>query len=91
MKYPLTFYVKSLPPTFAGMANGPVIRILEKYKDDAGLHAHELTHVRQWVLSLGLHSLLYLLSDRYKLWAEVQAVHAWCRRCFRAWPNFLTG
>jgi hypothetical protein len=48
MTYPLTFYVKSLPPGVGGTANGPVIRILEKYKDDAGIHAHELCHVLQW-------------------------------------------
>lgn len=69
----LTFYVDSLPDGFAGKANGPVIRILKKYKDDQGLLAHEKVHVRQWWMTLGLHSILYLLSDRYKLWAEVEA------------------
>jgi hypothetical protein len=73
MKYPFAFYVKSLPPNVGGMANGPVIRILEKYRDDVGLYKHELMHVKQWFMTLGLHSIFYLLSDRYKLWAEVQA------------------
>lgn len=46
--YPLTFFVKSLPPNIGGCANGPVIRILEKYKTDEGLYKHELEHVKQW-------------------------------------------
>ena len=48
MNYPLTFYVKSLPPGVGGTVNGPVIRILEKYKDDVGIHAHEMCHALQW-------------------------------------------
>ena len=72
MRWPLTFIVKSLPGNAGGVANGPVIRILEKYKDDEGIYRHELHHVKQWFFTLGLHSFLYLLSDRYKLWAEVQ-------------------
>ena len=50
MTYPLTFYVKSLPPGVGGCSNGPVIRILEKYRNDTGLHQHELTHVKQWAV-----------------------------------------
>ena len=73
MKYPLTFYVDSLPPNVGGCANGPVIRILKKYKGDEGLLRHELIHVFQWVFSLGLHSILYRVSDWYKLGAEVAA------------------
>lgn len=34
--YPLVFYVKTLPPGVGGCANGPVIRILEKYRGDEG-------------------------------------------------------
>ena len=46
--YPLTFFVKSLPPNVGGEARGPVIRILEKYRNDEGLYRHELEHVKQW-------------------------------------------
>lgn len=49
MRYPLTFYVQSLPPDVGGCANAFVIRILEKYKNDEGIYQHELTHVKQWV------------------------------------------
>ena len=48
--YPLTFYVKTLPPDVGGCSNGPVIRILEKYRNDKGLHQHELVHVKQWAM-----------------------------------------
>jgi hypothetical protein len=61
--YPLTFFVKSLPPDVGGCANGPVIRILEKYRDDEGLYRRELTHVKQWAtfawLSIPLAYALY--------------------------------
>jgi hypothetical protein len=46
--YPLTFFVKSLPPDIGGSANGPVIRILESNRHDEGLYKHELEHVKQW-------------------------------------------
>jgi hypothetical protein len=37
MTHPLTFYVKSLAPGTSGEARGPVIRILEKYRNDRGI------------------------------------------------------
>lgn len=73
MAYLLTFYVKSLPPNVGGCANGPVIRILEKYRNDRGIYEHELVHVRQWFRTLGVHSLLYLFSKRYRFLSEVEA------------------
>lgn len=73
MKYPLTFYVKSLPPGVGGCANGPIIRILDKYRNDQGIYAHELVHCKQWFLTLSIHSFLYLLVPKYRLWSEVQA------------------
>lgn len=48
--WPLTFYVKSLPPDVGGTANGPVIQILEKYRDDKGIYWHEVEHVQQWAI-----------------------------------------
>jgi hypothetical protein len=49
------------------------IRVKPKYKSDRGLLEHEKTHVRQWIFTLGLHSLLYLFSSKYKLYSEIQA------------------
>jgi hypothetical protein len=61
--YPLTFYTKTLPPNVGGCANGPVIRLLEKYRHDEGLYRHELLHVKQWAtfawLSIPLAYALY--------------------------------
>jgi hypothetical protein len=66
MTYPLTFYVKSLPPNVGGCANGPVIRILDKYRHDDGIYRHELLHVKQWfvwsLLSIPVAYVLYQLA-----------------------------
>lgn len=44
------FYVAHLPDGRGGEARGPIVRILDKYRGDAGIHAHELEHVRQFWL-----------------------------------------
>lgn len=46
MNYYWLKLVKDLPNGFGGTAQGPLIKILSKYKDDAGLIEHEKTHVR---------------------------------------------
>lgn len=100
----ITIYTDNLPANVGGRANGPVVRIKPQYRNDAGIRAHELVHVKQWYvgvligvalaallyfvpvlvawrqfwpIALGvgasLHSLAYLASDSYKLWAEVHA------------------
>lgn len=56
----------------AGTTREPLIFIRPEFKGDAGLPAHEQTHVKQWFRTLGLHLFLYLLSDRYKLDCEVK-------------------
>jgi len=64
MTYPLTFYVKSLSPNTGGEARGPIIRILEKYRGDVGIHRHEIVHVGQWaVLSLLGLPIAYILHQ----------------------------
>lgn len=73
MRYPLTFYVQQLSPDVGGCANGPIIRILEKYRNDAGIYQHELVHVKQWFITFGIHNLLYMLFDWYRLVSEVEA------------------
>lgn len=53
MRYPsITIYTDRLPPNVGGCANGPVVRILSKYRDDTGIHAHEAEHVRQWYIGV---------------------------------------
>jgi hypothetical protein len=93
----LTFITDRLPPGTGGSANGFVIRIRPKYAQDAGIKAHELEHVRQWWVTLGLHSLLYLFFKRYRLWSEIRAYRvqlsfeadpqrkAYKRELFRKW------
>lgn len=70
----MTFYTdRFIPANSAGCARGPVIFIRPKYRDDIGLLRHEECHVRQWWHTLGLHSILYLVSKAYRLKAEVEA------------------
>ena len=68
----LLFYTDKLPEGFAGCANAFVVRIRPAYKDDVGLGVHEAQHILQWWYSLGFSSILYLLSKRFRLWAEVK-------------------
>lgn len=46
------------------------------YADDAGLLAHELTHVRQWWRRPLSHGKRYARSEVYRLNAEVEAFRA---------------
>ena len=72
----LLCYTDRLPSGFKGAANGPFVRIKKSSKNDFGLHVHEETHVRQFYMTLSLHSYLYLLYKPYRQWAEVKAFHA---------------
>ena len=70
----MIFYTnRFVPKGAAGCARGPIIFIRPEYRNDAGLLAHEKTHRAQWFLTFGLHSFLYLLAERYRLWSEVEA------------------
>lgn len=74
LKFPhLIFYTDRMPDDFGGMANGPIIRIRPKYKDDKGLYRHEYEHVRQWYISLFTHGILYKFVRRYRKWSEAKA------------------
>lgn len=71
MKYYLVKVTEALPSGFGGTAQGPLIKLLSKYKDDTGLLEHEKTHVRQWyaVLAIGLLlSTLLTLLVSLSLW-----------------------
>lgn len=61
MKYYLIKLATRLPNGFGGTAQGPLIKLLTKYKDDVGLIEHEKTHVRQWYAVLGIGLLLCTL------------------------------
>jgi len=65
-------YTDDMPEWKAGYSKVWFIGIRPAYKDDKGLEAHEVEHVRHWWYSLGFSSILYLLSKRFRLWAEAQ-------------------
>jgi len=46
-------YTDSMPGWKAGYSRAWFIGIRPAYKDDKGLEAHEVEHVRQWWYSLG--------------------------------------
>lgn len=52
MKYYLIKCTNSLPNGFGGTTQGPLIKLLPKYKNDVGLIEHEKTHVRQWYAAM---------------------------------------
>ena len=58
-----TIYTDKLPANVGGRATGPIVRIRPKYKDDRGIHEHELVHVRQWytglLIGLAIAALMY--------------------------------
>lgn len=60
-------------PGFAATTRGPLVFIRPEYRQDIGLLEHERVHVRQWLRTLGLHSLLYAVSKAYRLGSEVEA------------------
>ena len=47
-------YTDSIPAGFGGVSYGPYIRILPKYRNDAGIHAHEQVHANQWWAWMGI-------------------------------------
>ena len=71
MKYYFIKYCKYLSNGFGGSTQGPLIKMLTKYKDDSGLLEHEKVHVRQWyallALVLSLSALVTLLVSS-SLW-----------------------
>lgn len=65
-------YTDDMPAWQGGYARAWFVRIRPKHRDDQGLLQHELTHVRQFWRSCGLHGIL-LLFKTYRLKAEVEA------------------
>lgn len=56
----ITIYTDNLPTDVGGCANGPVVRIRTRYRDDTGIHAHEAEHVRQWYVGVLIGALAVL-------------------------------
>lgn len=71
--FPALITYKSPGPPHHGQAFLFYILIAPSYKDDIGLLAHELTHVKQFYRTFCLHGILYALSTAYRLYAELEA------------------
>lgn len=87
-------YVNKIVNGSGGTVQGPFIKILSKYKDDAGLLEHETTHVRQWyvVLTIGLllSTLLTLLvsSSFWPLYGLTPVFHQLLYKFFRPYRRW---
>ena len=76
----LTIYTDNLPDNVGGCANACVVRIRTKYRNDAGIHAHEYEHVRQWWMGV----LIGVLAALAMIGLPVPA------KCSEWWPVALT-
>ena len=81
MKYYLIRQTEKIANGFGGTAQGPLIKILPKYKSDPGLIEHEKTHVRQWYAAMAIALLLCALltfvvsSSLWPLFGLAPVVH----------------
>jgi len=66
-------YTDDMPENTGGYAKAWFVRIRPKYKDDKGIHNHELCHVAQfWKLGI-FHMVIYTWNKSYRLNCEVEA------------------
>ena len=66
-------YTDDMPANQGGYAKAWLIRIRPRYKDDKGIHAHEICHVSQfWKFGI-FHLGLYMWNKAYRLKCEVAA------------------
>jgi len=57
----------------AGRSYGIFILIKPEHKGNEAIIAHELVHCKQFYRTFGIHGILYNISDKYKLKAEIEA------------------
>ena len=70
-------YNDNIPEGMGGTAQAFYIRIRPKYKDDKGIHEHELEHVRQWWVLTIFSAFALLVGAEYlqqPLWIAVASV-----------------
>jgi len=81
MKYYMIKQIEKLANGFGGTAQGPLIKVLTKYKGDTGLIEHEKTHVRQWYTAMAIALLpcalltLVVSSSLWPLFGLAPVVH----------------
>ena len=74
MTLALVFYtLRFIPEKYAGVTLAFLVLIRPSYREDAGLLAHEKTHVRQFWRTFGINMLRYYFSADYRLQAELEA------------------
>lgn len=61
----LVIYTDALPGNMGGMAHTFMVVIRPEYRDDRGLHEHELEHVAQWYAVVAATLLLALAAYQY--------------------------
>jgi hypothetical protein len=66
-------YTDAMDPGVGGYAKRMFVYIRTQYKRDDGIHAHELTHVKQWWRNPLFHRALYDGSNRTRFSYEVEA------------------
>lgn len=94
MKYYLVRYTDELAKGFGGLSQGPIIKLLSKYRDDVGLLEHEKMHVRQWysVLAIGLLicTLLMLLvsPSLWPMYGAALFLHQMFYKCVRPYRRW---
>jgi hypothetical protein len=65
-------YTDDMPQWMGGYAKWFYVAIRPKYKDDRGIHAHELEHVKQWWITTLIAALLIAGTVYHK---QVEPVH----------------
>lgn len=76
----MVFYCNLMPARFAGYTIGPITLIRPAYRDDAGLHAHEAVHRKQF-WSNPFMGLWYAFSKESRLAYEVEAYREQLKYC----------
>ena len=73
MYYKIIVSKKKMEGGIVGWAHAWKIFISPDYVDDQSVVEHEKVHVRQWWRTLGLHTHLMNLSEKYRLRIEIEA------------------
>lgn len=66
----------NIPNDYVGYEIGNFIKIRPDNINNENIIRHELEHVKQFYGTLGIHSFLYLLSPKYRLYSESEAYAA---------------
>jgi hypothetical protein len=80
MFYKVYYTHRFIPERFSAHNRGPFVFIRPQYRDDQGLLAHELIHVRQWYRN-PLFGIFYRFSKAFRLRVEVEAYREQLKHC----------